>query len=147
MEILNRKASFDYEIKDTYEAGIVLLGTEIKSVRKGNANLKESFITIKNDEAYILNMHISHYDKGNVFNHEETRTRKLLLNKKEILRLKDAKNIEGQTIIPLKLYFKNNRAKILIAIAKGKKLYDKREAIKKKDTEREIASTLKHLNK
>lgn len=92
-------------------------------------------------------MHISHYDKGNVFNHEETRTRKLLLNKKEILRLKDAKNIEGQTIIPLKLYFKNNRAKILIAIAKGKKLYDKREAIKKKDTEREIASTLKHLNK
>ena len=147
MEILNRKASFDYEIKDTYEAGIVLLGTEIKSVRKGNANLKESFITIKNDEAYILNMHISHYEKGNVFNHEETRTRKLLLNKKEILRLKDAKNIEGQTIIPLKLYFKNNRAKILIAIAKGKKLYDKREAIKKKDTEREMASTLKHLNK
>jgi SsrA-binding protein len=147
VEILNRKASFDYEIKETYEAGIALVGTEIKSIRKGNANLKESFIIIKNDEAFILNMHISHYEKGNVFNHEETRTRKLLLKKKEILKLKDAKNIDGQTIIPLKMYFKNNRAKLLIAIAKGKKLYDKREAIKKKETEREIKTAFKNLNK
>jgi len=138
MEIENRKAKFDYFIEDTYEAGIVLKGTEIKSIREGKCNLKDSYATIRNNEVFLLNVHISSYDKGNVFNHEETRTRKLLLNKKEILKLKSKIDMEGYTLIPLKVYFKNGRAKVLIGVAKGKKDYDKRESIKKKDIEREL---------
>lgn len=143
MEILNKKAHYDYFIKDTYEAGIVLTGTEIKSIRNGKANLKDSYAIIKNDEVYILNMHISKYEQGNIFNHDETRTRKLLLHKKEIYKIRDAINQDGFTLIPVKLYFKGNRAKILLGIAQGKHNYDKRETIKKRDMQREIEKNLK----
>lgn len=143
MEINNRKAKYDYQIFDSIEAGIVLTGTEIKSIREGKANLKDSYATIKNSEAIIINMHISHYDKGNIFNHDETRTRKLLLHKKEILKLHDKIRIEGYTLVPIKLYFKNGKAKILLGVAKGKKDYDKRESIKQKDIERDIRARLK----
>ena len=144
MEINNRKAKYDYEILDTIEAGIVLTGTEIKSIRLGKANLKDSYATIKHGEAILLNMHISHYEEGNRFNHDETRTRKLLLHKKEILKLYDKIRLEGNTLVPIKLYFKGNKAKILLGIAKGKKTYDKREAIKKRDIERDIKSRMKY---
>lgn len=145
MEIKNRKAYYDYDIETEYEAGIVLKGTEIKSIREGKANLKDSYAIIKNGEAFLLNMHISPYEKGNIFNHEETRTRKLLLNKKEILKIKEAIERDGYTLVPIKLYFKKNRAKISIGIARGKKNYDKREAIKKKDIEREVRKQLKNF--
>ena len=144
MEIQNRKANFDYEIIDTYETGIVLTGTEIKSIREGKANLKDSYAIIKNNEIFLLNMHISSYEQGNRFNHEETRTRKLLMHKKEILKLRDKLEIEGYTLVPIKLYFKGSIAKILIGLAKGKKNYDKRESIKKKDMERQLAKDLKN---
>ena len=143
IEINNRKAKFDYEIFDTYEAGIALTGTEIKSIRQGNCNLKDTYVVIKNNEAYVINMHISHYEEGNIFNHEETRTRKLLLHKKEIIKLNNEIKIKGYTIIPIKLYFKNNKAKLLIGIAKGKKNYDKRETIKERDINRDIQKRLK----
>jgi len=146
MEISNKKAYYDYEIETTYEAGIVLKGTEIKSIRQGKANLRDSYAIYKNGEIFILNMHISEYDKGNIFNHEETRTRKLLLNKKEIYKIRDSIEKEGYTLIPIKVYFKGNRAKVLLGIAKGKKNYDKREAIKKKDIEREIKKQIKNYN-
>ena len=129
IEINNRKAKFDYEIMDTIEAGIVLTGTEIKSIRNGSIDLKDSFITIKQNEAYIINMYIAKYEEGNIFNNDERRTRKLLLHKKEILKIKENIKLEGLTIIPLKLYFKKNKVKILIGICKGKKLYDKRAAL------------------
>ena len=138
IEIKNKKALFDYTIEDTYEAGIVLTGTEIKSIRDGKANLKDSYAIIKNGEVFLLNMHISHYDKGNIFNHEETRTRKLLLNKREILKIRDKIEIKGYSLVPIKLYFSKNRAKILLGVGKGKKVFDKRESIKEKDIEREI---------
>jgi len=144
IEINNRKAKFDYQIFDTLEAGIVLTGTEIKAIRQGNCNLKESYIIIRQNEAYILNMHISHYEEGNIFNHEETRTRKLLLHKKEIIKLSDKIRISGYTIVPLRLYFKKNKAKLEIALAKGKKTYDKREAIKQRDISRDIQKQLKN---
>lgn len=143
IEINNRKAKFEYQLFDSYEAGIVLTGTEIKSVRQGNCNLKDSYIVIRNEEAYILNMHISHYEEGNIFNHEETRTRKLLLHKKEIKKLNDKIKISGYTLIPLKLYFKKNKAKLQIALAKGKKTYDKRESMKERDININIQKTLK----
>lgn len=142
MEILNRKARFDYEIFDTLEAGIVLTGNEIKSIRKGSANLKDTYIQIKNGEAFIINMHITNYDKA-VFKEEETRTRKLLLNKDEILKLNDKVSIKGYTIVPLKLYFKNGKAKLEIGVAKGKHTYDKKESIKQKDIKRETEKALK----
>ncbi len=144
IEIHNRKAKYDYEITDTIEAGIVLTGTEIKSIRNGHAQLKDSYAIIRNNECYLLNAHISIYKEGNIFNHDETRTRKLLLHKKEILKLNDKIRLEGYTLVPLKLYFKANHAKILLGVAKGKKNYDKRETIKKRDTEREIRKTLKN---
>ena len=109
MEILNKKAKFDYFIEDTFECGIVLKGTEIKSIRSGKANLKDSYGIIKNNELYILNMHISRYEAGNIFNHEETRTRKLLAHKKEIYKMKNKLNIEGYTLIPVKLYIKDGK--------------------------------------
>jgi SsrA-binding protein len=137
MEIENRKARYDYFIEDTYEAGIALTGTEIKSIRDGKCNLKDSYAIIKKEELYMLNMHISHYEKGNIFNHDETRTRKLLMHKIEIKKLASKLNVEGYTLVPLKLYIKNGKVKILIGVGKGKKNYDKRETIKKRDAERE----------
>ena len=143
MEILNRKARYDYEIEETYESGIVLTGTEIKSIRQGKVNIKDSYAIIRNNEIYLLNTHISLYDEGNRFNHEEERTRKLLLHKKEILKLKDKVDLEGYTLIPLKIYFVKNKAKVLIGLAKGKKNYDKRESIKQRDIEREMQKNFK----
>ena len=143
MEILNRKAKYNYQIFETVEAGIVLTGTEIKSLRLGKANIKDSYVRVKNNEMYIINMHISSYDNGNIFNHDETRERKLLLHKKEIFKFRDKIKLEGYTIVPLKVYLKNGRAKVLIGLAKGKKNYDKREDIKKRDIERNIRARLK----
>ncbi len=145
MEIKNKKAYFDYEILEEIETGIVLKGTEIKSIREGKANLRDSYAIIRNNEVYILNMHISPYEQGNIFNHEETRTRKLLLHKREILKLRDSLELKGLTLVPLKLYFKGNHAKILLGLARGKKLYDKRESIKKRDNLIEIKKELKKL--
>lgn len=144
MEILNRKARYDYEIEDTYEAGIVLTGTEIKSIRMGKVNIKDSYAIIRNNEIYLLNTHISLYEEGNRFNHDEDRTRKLLLHKKEILKLKDKLEIEGYTLVPLKIYFVKNKAKVLIGVAKGKKNYNKKETIKERDIQREIEKSLKY---
>ena len=143
MEILNRKARYDYEILDKYEAGIALTGTEIKSIRKGNANLKDSYAVIKNGEAYLLNMFISEYKEGNIFNHEETRTRKLLLHKSEINKINDKISIKGLTLVPLRLYFARGKAKIELAVARGKHTYDKKETIKQRDIDREMKKSLK----
>ena len=137
MQIVNKKAYFNYFIDSEIEAGIVLKGTEIKSVRKGSVNLTDNYVRIKNNEAFIINMFIDKYDEGNIFNHEPTRERKLLLHKKEIKRLLELTSRDGYTLVPVKLYIKNDKAKISIGIAKGKKLYDKRETIKKRDLERD----------
>ena len=144
MEILNRKASFNYFIQEEIECGIVLTGTEIKSIREGKANIKDSYAIIRNNECFLLNMHITKYKEGNIFNHEENRTRKLLLHKKEINKLKVNLEQEGLTLIPLKLYFKDNKLKVLLGVCKGKKLYDKRESIKEKDQNREASKLLKN---
>lgn len=136
MEINNKKAYFDYFIEEEIEAGIALVGTEIKSIRNGSCNLKDSYAIIKNNEAFILAMHVSKYKEGNQFNHDELRTRKLLLNKKEIIKIKTKITQEGYSLIPLKLYFKKNKVKLLLGIAKGKKLYDKRQSIKERDLDR-----------
>ena len=146
IEILNRQAKFNYEILETIETGIVLTGTEIISLKLGNANIKDSYATIRNNEVFLLNMHISHYEEGNIFNHDETRTRKLLLHKKEILKLKNKIDLNGFTLIPLKVYFVKGHAKILLGLARGKKTYDKRETIKKRDVEREIRKEFKEKN-
>ncbi len=138
MEIKNKKAYFNYFIEKEIEAGIVLVGTEIKSVRANKVNLTDSYVRIKNNEAYIINMFIEKYDKGNIFNHDETRERKLLLHKREIKKIYEQIKKEGYTLVPLKVYMKNNKAKVLIGLAKGKKVYDKRETIKKRDLERDI---------
>ena len=143
MEIYNRKAKHDYFIEDIYEAGIVLTGTEIKSVRAGNANIKDSYGVIKNNEIFLLNMFIFQYKEGNIFNHDETRTRKLLLHKKEIKKISEKVNTQGLTLIPLKLYFKNNILKVELGICRGKKNYDKRETIKERDIKRKIEKDLK----
>ena len=144
MEILNRRARYDYEIEGEYETGIVLTGTEIKSIRLGKVNLKDSYAIIRNEELYLLNTHISSYEKGNIFNHEENRTRKLLMHKKEIKKLNNKVNLEGYTLIPLKIYFIKGKAKVLIGVCKGKKNYDKRETIKKRETEREMRKNYKY---
>ena len=125
-EVKNKKAYFDYEILESFEAGIVLKGTEIKSIREGKVNLKDSYAIIRNNEVFLLNTHISQYKEGNIFNHDETRTRKLLLHKKEILKIKDKLELQGLTLVPLKLYFKGEYVKIQLGLAKGKKNYDKR---------------------
>ena len=140
----NKKAYHDYFILDTYEAGIVLTGTEIKSIRMGKVNIKDSYAIIRNNEIYLLNTHISLYEEGNRFNHDEDRTRKLLLHKKEILKLKDKLEIEGYTLVPLKIYFVKNKAKVLIGVAKGKKNYNKKETIKERDIQREMEKSLKY---
>ena len=137
MEIINRKASHDYFVKYTLEAGIELKGTEIKSIRNGSANINDSYARIKNYEVYLINMYIAKYDEGNRFNHLERRERKLLLHKKEIIKLDHDINTNRYTLIPLKLYFKKNKLKIELGVCQGKKLYDKRESLKKKDLERQ----------
>lgn len=137
MEIKNKKAYFNYFIIRELEAGIVLLGTEIKSIKKGSCNITDRYIRIKNNEAFIINMYIEKYNEGSIFNHEETRERKLLLHKKEIKKLLEEVKTEGYSLIPLRVYIKEGKAKVLIGLAKGKKLYDKRETIKKRDLERE----------
>ncbi len=137
MEIKNKKAYFNYFIESELEAGIALAGTEIKAIRKGFANITDSYVRIKNNEAYIINMFIDKYEEGNNFNHEPTRERKLLLHKKEIRKLLEQVTREGYSLIPLKLYLNQGKAKLLVGVARGKKLYDKRETIKKRDIERD----------
>lgn len=144
MEILNRRARFDYFIEAEIEAGIVLTGTEIKSIRQGNVNLKDSYAIIRDGEIFLLNTHISSYDKGNRFNHDEDRTRKLLMHKREIFKLNNKVVLEGYTLIPLKIYFVRGRAKVLIGVCKGKKNYDKRETIKERDVKREMEKSYKY---
>ena len=139
----NPVARHNYIITDTLEAGIVLTGTEIKSIRNGKVNLKDSYAGIKNGEAYIYSMHISPYEQGNIFNKDPLRDRKLLLNKREIFRLSGLINQKGYTLVPISLYLKNNIVKLELGIGKGKKLYDKREDLKKKDSEMYIK---KHMN-
>lgn len=134
----NKRARFDYFIEDTYECGIVLSGTEIKSIRMGKVSINESFCYIKNSEMIIDNMHISKYEQGNIFNHEPDRLRKLLLHKKEILKISNLVNRDGYTLVPLDVHLSNGFAKVTLGIAKGKKLYDKRESIKERDIKRNI---------
>lgn len=135
----NKKAHFDYLLFDKFEAGIALLGTEIKSIRKNGANLKDSYIKITDNlEAYLINCHISPYEFGNIYNHEPRRDRKLLLNKKEILKILNKVKQEKYTIVPTQMYFSTRWVKLEIALAKGKKLYDKRDSLKKKDIERDM---------
>lgn len=139
----NKKAGHDYFIEETFEAGMVLKGTEIKAIRVGKINLRDSFIRIENNEAYVHNMHIAHYEQGNQFNHEPLRTRKLLLHRKEIAKLIGVQKMGGYSLIPLKLYLKDGYAKLLFGIAKGKKNYDKRQDLKFKDANRQIEKALK----
>lgn len=134
----NRKAHFNYFLTDYTECGISLRGTEIKSIRAKGCTIGDSYILIRNEEAEIINMYIPPYDQGNIFNHDPIRTRKLLLHKKEIRWFDRKMRTEGYTVVPTKIYFKNGRAKVEIALAKGKKAYDKRETIKKRDIEREM---------
>lgn len=141
----NKKASHDYNILETVEAGIVLTGTEIKSVREGRVTLKDGFAQIKNDEAWLESVHISEYTAGNRFNHDPLRRRKLLLHKKQIVQLGQKTSAKGVTLVPLKVYLKNGFAKVLIGVATGKHEYDKRETIKRRDQEREIQRTLKNF--
>jgi len=133
MEIVNRKAKFDYFIESEIEAGIVLKGTEIKSLRNGSADLKDTYVRIKNEEAFIINMYIAKYEEGNIFNHDERRERKLLLHKNEISKLKEMADKDGYSLIPIRAYLKKNIFKISIGVCKGKKNYDKRESIKERD--------------
>lgn len=140
----NRKARHDYELYDRYEAGLELKGTEIKSIRRGKVQLKDSYISFYNNEAYIKGMHISPYEFGNIFNHDETRGRKLLLHKKEIRKLYQDTRIKGYTVVPVRLYLSKGLAKLEIALAKGKNLHDKRESQKAKDAKREIEKALKN---
>ena len=144
MEILNRKARYDYEVLEEYEAGIVLTGTEIKSIRAGKVNIKDSYVIIRNGELFLLNTHISAYENGNRFNHDENRTRKLLMHKSEIKKINNKVVLEGNTLIPLKIYFVRGRAKILVGLCKGKKNFDKRETIKKRDVMREMRTNYKY---
>lgn len=139
----NRKASYDFSILDTVEAGIVLQGTEIKSIRAGRINLKDGYAKIQNGEIYLHNVHISPYEQGNQFNHDPLRTRKLLMHKKQIMRLLGETKSSGNTLIPLKVYLKDGYAKVLIGLAKGKKKYDKREDLKRKDQKRELDRALR----
>lgn len=139
----NRSARHEYEILETYEAGIELKGTEIKSVRKGKVQLKDSYISIRNGQATVKDMHISPYEFGNRFNHDETRDRRLLLHKNEILKLDQAVCLKGLTLVPLSMYISHGLAKLEIALARGKNIHDKRETAKKRDAERDIRKALK----
>lgn len=141
---VNRKARHDYFVQETYEAGIELFGTEVKSLRLGQVNLKDSWCDIQNAELFIKQMHISPYEKGNIFNRDPIRPRKLLMHKREILKLYGTLKQEGLTLIPLSLYFKNGRVKVELGLCKGKKLYDKRDDIAKRDAKRTIDRAMKN---
>lgn len=143
----NKKARHDYFIEETYEAGLVLLGTEIKAIRAGRVNLKDSFARIRNGELFIHNMHISPYEQGNIHNHEPLRTRKLLLHRKQINSLIGDTKETGYSIVPLKLYLKDGYAKLLIGLARGKKKYDKREDLKQKEAKRDIERAFRDRQK
>ncbi|MCD5325254.1 MULTISPECIES: SsrA-binding protein SmpB [Pontibacillus] len=140
----NKKASHDFFIEDTFEAGIVLKGTEIKSIRAGRVNMKDSFARVNKGEVFLHNMHISPYEQGNQFNHEPTRMRKLLLHRKEINRLIGETQQQGYSLVPLKMYIKNGVAKVLLGLGKGKKKYDKREDLKRKQAKRDIDRAIKN---
>ncbi|WP_210471225.1 SsrA-binding protein SmpB [Sporosarcina sp. 6E9] len=139
----NRRANFDYTIEDTLEAGIVLQGTEIKSIRAGKVQLREAFVQIRNNEAWIVNMHISPYEQGNRFNHDPVRTRKLLLQRRQINQLIGKTQQQGYTIVPIQIHLKNGFAKVLVGVGKGKKHYDRREDLKQKEAKRDVARALK----
>ncbi len=139
----NRKAYHDYYIEETLEAGISLLGTEVKSLREGKANLKDSYVIMKGKEAFLLNCHISPYSHGNIVNHDPLRSRKLLLHRKEIEELMGKSLQKGYTLIPLKIYFKDSHAKVELGVAKGKRLYEKREKIKEREAKRAIERVMK----
>ena len=140
----NRKAYHDYHIEETIEAGISLLGTEVKSLRAGQANLKDSYVLVKDNEVFLLNCHISPYSHGNITNHEPLRTRKLLLHRKEIERLRGKVAQKGYTLIPLKVYFKGSMAKVEVGLAKGKQVFEKRDKIKEREAKREIARAIRN---
>jgi len=143
----NRKARHDYFIEEVYEAGIELIGTEVKSIRLGKANLKESYAEIKDGEMFIVGMHISPYEMGNIYNKDPLRRRKLLLHKAEIHKLSQLSAADGFTLIPLSLYLKNGRVKLAVAVAKGKKNYDKRDTLLEKAHKRDVAREMKERNK
>lgn len=142
----NRKARHDYFIEETYEAGIALSGTEVKSIRQGKANLKDSYAMVENGEVILCNMHVSPYEKGNIFNRDPLRERKLLLHKKEINKLAGFVSQKGYSLVPLSLYLSHGLVKLDLAVAKGKKLYDKREDMAKKDAAREMEKQIKSRN-
>jgi len=142
----NKKAYHDYFIEDTYEAGIALAGTEVKSLRMGKCSIKESFIRVEDEEVFVYQMHISPYEKGNIFNKDPLRVRKLLLHKSEIRKLIGQQKMKGYTLIPLKVYFKDSLVKVEVGLARGKKLYDKRDDIAKKDVKREAERDFKVRN-
>ncbi len=139
----NKKASHDYFLLEKYECGIVLKGTEIKSIREGKVNIKDSYAVIRNEQAYLLNMHISKFKQGNIFNHDETRSRKLLLHKKQIIKINNKVMQDALTLVPTKVYLENGLAKVEIALAKGKKQFDKRQSLKEKDTKRRLDKVMK----
>ncbi|MFA8343255.1 MAG: SsrA-binding protein SmpB [Rhodothermaceae bacterium] len=141
---VNRKARFEYHILQTYEAGLVLVGTEVKALRQNKANLTDAYAAIRDGEVWLLNAHIGVYDFGNINNHEPLRERKLLLNFKEIKKLKNQVNEKGNTLIPLRIYFTKGKAKLELAVAKGKKMFDKREDIKKKDQKRDLERSVRY---
>lgn len=143
----NKKAYFDYFVLSTYEAGVELFGTEVKSIRAGNINLKDSFCSIDEGELYVKHMHISPYEKGNVFNRDPLRDRKLLMHKREIMTLFGKIKQDGLTLIPISVYLNGSKVKIELGLCKGKKLYDKRETLAKKQSDREINSNLKYKQK
>lgn len=140
----NKMATYNYFLDEKYEAGLKLLGSEIKSIRLGKVSINEAYVTFKNNEAFITNMHISTYEQANMFNHNETRPRVLLMHKKEIIRLESKAKEEGYTVIPVKLYLKRGLAKLEIALARGKKNYDKREDLKRKDMDRRVEKIMKN---
>ena len=142
----NKKARHDYTIVDTIEAGLVLTGTEIKSVRAARINLKDGYAQIKKGEAWLVNVHITPYEEGNIWNQDPTRTRKLLLHKKQIAKLEGEVKGTGMTLVPLKVYIKDGFAKVLIGLAKGKHDYDKRESIKRREQDRDLKRTIKAIN-
>ena len=141
----NRKAGFNYFLSDHLECGISLLGTEIKSLRKNSCNITDSYVVFRNNEAEIINMHIPHYKEANIFNHDPFRTRKLLMHKKEIRDFQNKIKLQGYTVVPTRVYFRNGKAKVEIALAKGKKLYDKRESEKKRDDEMTMKKASKNF--
>ena len=145
--VQNRKARFDYQVLDTFEAGLVLRGTEVKSLRQGHMILKDSYCDITGGQAYLVGAHISPYEQGNIYNHEPERRRKLLLHKREIERLDTIVSEKGLTLVPLKVYFKHGKAKLEFGLCRGKKTFDKRETIKKRETEREMAQAVKDASR